>query len=182
MKSPLIYTFFAAVFTIVVIMNCKDTKPTTSSNAVLLNAKLPQYSLPQDVLDSCNIDDASFASWFAGVKVTENGFVNSANNVTFDPENNCSFYRWSEQMFLLLTSSGAKYNGSTTVFESPVLYVVSPERADNTRILIPYQKGDPLDLLQIAAQNGSKVTQFPTTQSELELRFWHTMVQQEMVW
>lgn len=208
MKSPLIHTFIAVVCTTVIFMNCKDAKPTTSSNALMLNATLPLYSLPQDVLDSCSIDDVSFASWFAEGKVTENGFVNPANSVTFDPENNCSFYRWSEQMFLWLTSSGAKYNGGTTVFESPALYVVSPESADNTRKLIPYQKGDPLDatvdinkteteegqatnnvlldrhgnvvyyitfvndvyatLLQIAAQNGSKVTQFPTTQSELD--------------
>lgn len=208
MKQSIIYIFVAVVFTTAIFMNCKDAKQTTVSDTAMLSASLPLYGLPQDVIDSCSVDNAAFAKWFADGAVTENGFVNPANSVTFSPENNCSFYTWSEQMFLWLTSSGSKYGGGSTVLESPVFYVVSPESSDNTRTLIPYKNGDPLDatvdinkteteegqatnnvlldrhgnvvyyitfvndvyaaLLNMAAQDGSSVTQFPTTQAELD--------------
>lgn len=188
--------------------NCKDGSSSKKVDEVLISASLPLYTLPQDVVDSCSVDGDVFAKWFADGKVTENGFVNPANSVTFNPEDNCSFYTWSEQMFLWLTSNGSKYGGGSTVFESPVFYVVSPESSDTTRSLVPYKVGDPLDatadivkvnteegqatnnvlldrngnvvyyitfvndvyaaLLSMAANNGASVTQFPTTQAELD--------------
>lgn len=125
--------------------NCKDSNPEKEVEDILLSASLPIYTLPQDVVDSCSVDETALVKWFAEGRVTENGFVNPANSVAFTPENNCSFYTWSEQMFLWLTSNGTKYGGGTTVLESPVFYVVSPLSSDTTRTLMPYRKGDPLN-------------------------------------
>lgn len=202
MTKSIIKILVAITILAVTFYNCSNDpkKP-------IVGVSLPEQTLPQDVTVSCTVDDATFASWFEGGKVTENGFVNPANSVAFKSEGNCSFYRWSEQMFLWLTSNGGKYKGGSTVMESPVFYVVSTEDDKGTRDLIPYKKGDALDaaidiakigteegqatnnvlldrngnvvyyitmvndvyaaLLNMAAEDGSKVTKFPTTQEEL---------------
>ncbi|NHN24938.1 hypothetical protein FIA58_004535 [Flavobacterium jejuense] len=96
-------------------------------------------TLPQDVLPSCVIDSTEFNSWFESGKATENGTVNAANSVTFGHKDNCDFYKWSEQMFLWITSP-SKVAGKT-VFESPVFYTVSSEFGNNERKLIPHTPG-----------------------------------------
>lgn len=133
------------LFVIIMYSNCKDGTSNQQAEEVLSAVARPLYSLPQDVIDSCSVDQATLSTWFSDSIITENGFVNPANSVTFDPVSNCAFYTWSEQMFLWLTSNGSKYGGGATVFESPVFYVVSPVNADNTRTLVPYKAGDPLD-------------------------------------
>jgi len=198
-----VLTRIAFMFVTIALYNCGSNN---QEKEVVLEDDLLQISLPQDVANTCSVSDSAFALWFADGKVTENGFVNPANSVSFNAKNNCSFYTWSEQMFLWLTSNGKKYNGGPTVFESPVFYTVSPLN-DNLRELIPYKQGDPLDagieiakvtteegqatsnvlldrhgnvvyyitfvndvyvaLLNMAAQNGSSVNEFPTTQTDL---------------
>lgn len=132
-------------FVTIVYSNCKDMTSGPEPEVMLAKTSFTTNTLPQDVVDSCSVSSATLATWFADGSVTENGFVNPANSVSFDPQNNCAFYTWSEQMFLWLTSSGSKYGGGSTVLESPVFYVVSPVNVDNTRSLEPYKAGDPLD-------------------------------------
>lgn len=84
--------------------------------------------LPQDVKQSCTVSETEFNSWFATGKVTENGLVEPANSVAFPHNNNCDFYKWSQQMFLWITSpASGSYGSNGTVLESPVFYNVSPQ-------------------------------------------------------
>jgi hypothetical protein len=84
--------------------------------------------LPQDVKQSCIVSETEFDSWFKSGKVTENGLVEPANSVAFPHNNNCDFYKWSQQMFLWITSpASGLYGNKGTILESPVFYNVSPQ-------------------------------------------------------
>jgi len=150
-KSIPIFLFTLCLVT-VVFYNCgpgNSTKSETTDTAVL-----QQTSLPQDVLQSCVVNVDTLASWFVGGQITENGQVNAANSLLFNPQNNCSFYTWSEQMFLWLTSK----DGSGTVFESPDFYTVSPADATGARQLIPHSAGQMLratsNLAKVETEEG----------------------------
>lgn len=111
--------------------------------------------LPQDVLQSCVVTPEMFDSWFASGKATENGFVTPANSVTFVHDNNCAFYKWSEQMFLWLTSaSSGAYGNGRTVLESSLFYDVSPADASGQRTLLPHQTGIPFRMDNHLLKNG----------------------------
>ncbi len=99
--------------------------------------------LPQDVQATCTVSQEAFDSWFVGGKASENGTVMPANSVTFPHTNNCSFYTWSEQMFLWITSptSGGKYTPGNTVLESPVFYDVTGENSSGQRFLVKHEPG-----------------------------------------
>ncbi|WP_155839629.1 hypothetical protein [Aquimarina latercula] len=166
---------------IIISCNKKEKKEYTTDSPnenteTLIAAVTPVNSkLPSDVLQSCVVDASSFESWFKTNSVSKNGIVTPANSVTFKHLNNCDFYKWSERMFLWMTSpvkQGDYSNG--TVIETPAFYTVSPV-VDKERTLIPHvpgqlisavantQKNDPLidteegqatdDVL--LAQNGS---------------------------
>jgi hypothetical protein len=110
--------------------------------------------LPQDVNESCTVSPTEFDSWFATGKVSENGLVKPANSVTFPHNNNCDFYKWSEQMFLWVTSpSSGAYGSGGTVMESPEFYTVTPEN-NGQRELISHEKGKPLRMSSHITQNG----------------------------
>lgn len=150
-KSISIFLFTLCLVT-AVFYNCgpgKSTKSETTDTAVL-----QQTSLPQDVLQSCVVNVDTLASWFVGGQITENGQVNAANSLLFNPQNNCSFYSWSEQMFLWLTSK----DGTGTVFESPDFYTVSPADAAGARQLIPHSPGQMLratsNLAKVETEEG----------------------------
>ncbi|HTQ79426.1 MAG TPA: hypothetical protein VMM92_05480, partial [Thermoanaerobaculia bacterium] len=66
-----------------------------------------------------------------------------ANSVTTPTTPNCSFYLWSEQMFLWLTSPApATYGGGGgRIFDSPAFYDVSPLDSMGQRTLIPHSPG-----------------------------------------
>jgi hypothetical protein len=84
-------------------------------------------TLPADVKPTCTVSPAAFNSWFESGSVTSNGVVKPANSVTFPDAPNCSFYQWSEQMFLWLTSpTTSRYGGIGRIFDSPAFYDVSP--------------------------------------------------------
>jgi hypothetical protein len=67
---------------------------------------LTQQPLPTDAGSTCatSLTPAEFNSWFESGAVSLNGAVKPANSVTFPDIPNCSFYKWSEQMFLWLGS------------------------------------------------------------------------------
>lgn len=150
-KSISIFLFTLCLVTMV-FYNCgpgNSTKSETTDTAVL-----QQTNLPQDVLQSCVVNVDTLASWFVSGQITENGQVKAANSLLFNPQNNCSFYTWSEQMFLWLTSK----DGSGTVFESPDFYTVSPADATGARQLIPHSAGQMLratsNLAKVETEEG----------------------------
>jgi hypothetical protein len=85
--------------------------------------------LPSDALNSCPVTSTLFATWFQSGSASLNGVVNPADSVHFSNSPNCDFYRWSEQMFLWLTSPApATYGGGGgRILDSPAFYDVSPE-------------------------------------------------------
>jgi hypothetical protein len=89
---------------------------------------------PQATL--CSVSATTFKGWFNSGSVTLNGLVNPANSITFPNTANCSFYQWSEQMFLWLTSPLAGQH----VFSSPgTFFDVSPaDPITFNRTLIPH--------------------------------------------
>jgi len=98
--------------------------------------------VPIDPKTTCTVTAATVASWFQSGTVTLNGVVNPANSVTFPDTPNCSFYQWSEQMFLWLTSPAPpSYGGGAHIFDSPAFYDVSPPDASGARTFIPHRQG-----------------------------------------
>ena len=103
-----------------------------------LNTPAKSQSIPSDAVSPCMVPAPTFASWFTSGIVAANGTVNPADSVNFPATPNCSFYQWSEQMFLWLTSPAPiTYGGSGgRVFDSPVFFNVSDlDPATNTRTL-----------------------------------------------
>lgn len=102
-----------------------------------------QAPLQADVKPTCTVAAPTFASWFKAGSVSLNGEVNPANSVTFPNIPNCSFYQWSEQMFLWLNSpTPPSYGGGGgRIFESPAFYDVSGLDADFKRTYIPNRAG-----------------------------------------
>ena len=93
-----------------------------------------QNPLPIDPQATCTVTPAMFATWFHTGSVTLNGLVNPANSLTFPNVPNCSFYQWSEQMFLWLTSPV----GAQHVFSTPTFFDVSPVNGAGARTLLPH--------------------------------------------
>ncbi len=104
---------------------------------------LDPQTLPTDANDACPLSSSTFASWFGGT-VTLNGVVNPADSLAFPNIPNCSFYQWSEQMFLWLTSPApATYGGGGgRIFDSPAFFDVSPpSTVDGSRTFLPHTLG-----------------------------------------
>ncbi|HEY6322676.1 MAG TPA: hypothetical protein VJA16_14060, partial [Thermoanaerobaculia bacterium] len=98
--------------------------------------------MPIDPKTTCTVTAATVAGWFQSGTITLNGVVNPANSVTFPNTPNCSFYQWSEQMFLWLTSPApASYGGGAHIFDSPAFYDVSPPDQNGARTFIPHRQG-----------------------------------------
>src|SRR5215475_8459080 len=113
-------------------------------------------SLPADAQATCTVTAPFFASWFETGAVSLNGVVKPADSVNFKSIPNCSFYQWSEQMFLWLTSPApATYGGGGgRIFDSPAFYDVSPPDASGNRTFIAHASGTiPIFSLR-AAQAG----------------------------
>ncbi|HTA98990.1 MAG TPA: hypothetical protein VK804_00820 [Bradyrhizobium sp.] len=96
--------------------------------AVLLIAHpaTAQTILPSDAdPTACSVSPEDFQKWFADNAIAKDGIVLPANSLTFTAPDNtalCPFFRWSEQMFLWLTSP----LGSGHVFDTPQFYEVLP--------------------------------------------------------
>jgi hypothetical protein len=101
-----------------------------------------QTVLPTDAKPTCTATTVEFDNWFASGTVTANGVVDPASSLTFPNIPNCTFYKWSEQMFLWLTSPApARYGGKSIVLDSPAFYDVSPPNSSGQRTLIPVTPG-----------------------------------------
>jgi hypothetical protein len=110
--------------------------------AISLTSMLRAQQIPTDPTPSCVVTPTTFASWFQSGTPALNGVVNPANSVTFPNSGNCSFYQWSEQMFLWLTSPApSQYGGDGRVFDSPVFYDVSAVNASGNRTFLPHVPG-----------------------------------------
>ena len=116
----------------------------------------PQGRLPKDVLAKCTVGADTFKTWFADSTPTENGKITNANSVTFPSVNNCSFYQWSEQMFLWLVSpdKGGKYTPGNTVLESPLFYDVTAADAAGNQVMIRHVPGTSINVAGIIKEVG----------------------------
>jgi hypothetical protein len=111
--------------------------------------------LPTNPAQSCTVLPPMFATWFQSGQPSANGVVNPANSVAFSPSSNCSFYQWSEQMFLWMTSPApASYGGAGRIFDTPTFYDVSPPEAKGQRRFLPHVPGFIHPLAVRAAQVG----------------------------
>src|ERR1700744_6085238 len=67
----------------------------------------------------CPVPAATFKGWFESGTPSVNGLANPADSLAFSPVSPCSFYQWSEQMFLwLLSPAPASYGGGAHIFDS----------------------------------------------------------------
>jgi hypothetical protein len=100
-------------------------------------------AVPTDAQATCTVAGPMLAGWFQSGMVTLNGVVNPANSVTFVPSSTCSFYQWSKQMFLWVTSPApVTYGGGGgRIFDSPTFFDVSPPDATGSRTFIPHTPG-----------------------------------------
>lgn len=106
------------------------------------NTAAKAQSLPTDVQSSCTVSPTMFASWFQTGTPALNGVVNPANSITFPNSPNCSFYQWSKQMFLWLTSPAPSiYGGGSRIFDSPTFYDVSPPDLNGVRQFVRHVPG-----------------------------------------
>jgi hypothetical protein len=100
-------------------------------------------TVPSDPEVTCSVPTSEFNGWFQAGHPTLNGVALPANSVGFAPSSNCSFYKWSEQMFLWLTSPApAIYGQGGRIFDSAVFFDVSPQDATTgNRTFVPHTPG-----------------------------------------
>ena len=125
--------------------------------AALTSQPLPALAdtLPADAKPTCTVAAPVFHSWFQSGSVTLNGVVKPANSVTFPNIPNCSFYQWSEQMFLWLTSPAPTiYGAGAHIFDSSAFFDVSPPDSSGKRSFIPHLPGVLRNFSLRAAQVG----------------------------
>lgn len=116
---------------------------------------LSSISTPTDAKDLCPVTAAEFNQMFESGTVTLDGVVKPANSFTFPDIPNCSFYKWTEQMFLWATSkSPSRYGGGNRIFDSPKFFEVSPPAADGSRTFIKHIPGKLIDFQVRTAQKG----------------------------
>jgi len=118
---------------------------TLMTTIVLGGCSFTQQPLPTDAGSSCatSLTAAEFNGWFESGAVSLNGVVKPANSVLFPDTPNCSFYKWSEQMFLwLMSPAPPRYGGGGgLILNSPAFYDVSLPDASGTRHFTPHTSG-----------------------------------------
>ena len=128
-------------------MNSKSLKRTVAGVSFVLvvaGCALTQIIVPSDANNSCGsqLTAAEFNSWFESGAVSLNGAVKPANSVMFPDIPNCSFYKWSEQMFLWLTSPAPpRYGSGGLVMNTPAFFDVSLPDATGMRHFEPHTAG-----------------------------------------
>jgi hypothetical protein len=117
---------------------------TAATLVVSVAYALSQQTLPSDAGSSCatSLTVAEFNSWFDSGAVSLNGAVKPANSVLFPDIPNCSFYKWSEQMFLWLTSPAPpRYGGGGLIMNTSAFYDVSLPDGSGQRHFVPHSSG-----------------------------------------
>ena len=103
---------------------------------------------------TCTVSAVELAGWFETGAVTPNGIVMPADSVAFPDIPNCSFYKWSQQMFLWLTSPVApKFGQGNVVFNSQIFFDVTPP-VNGERKFVPNEPGQPRVLNVKISQRG----------------------------
>jgi hypothetical protein len=102
---------------------------------------LDPHTLPTDARDDCPLSSATFSGWFQTGTPSLNGVVNPADSLNFPDIPNCSFYEWSEHMFLWLTSpTPPEYGGGGgRIFDSAPFFDVSPLDGSGHRTFVPHR-------------------------------------------
>jgi len=112
---------------------------------VSIGYALTQQTLPSDAGSSCatSLTVPEFNSWFDAGFVSLNGAVKPADSVNFPDIPNCSFYKWSEQMFLWLTSPAPpRYGGGGgLIMNTSAFYDVTPPDSNGDRQFVPHSSG-----------------------------------------
>lgn len=107
--------------------------------AAVCTSAMAQLPIPKDADAACHLTKENLSSWYVNGVIEPDGVVKPADSVNFSlgtpPE--CSFYQWSAQMFLWLTSPTSGTGGR--VFNSPVFYDVGFQ--DGKGIMIPHSAG-----------------------------------------
>lgn len=118
---------------------------------------LSELNLPTDAKPTCTVASTEFASWFQSGSVSLNGVVNPADSVAFPNNPNCSFYQWSEHMYLWLTSPAPPTygGGGGRIFASPAFYDISAPDSTGHRRLIGHAPGMLSAFALRAAQAGA---------------------------
>jgi len=126
-KKYKVITAISVFISVAMFLGCGGGKPTTPPTENTGSA-----SMFPPVKNLCPLSQATFNGWFSNGTASPNGLVLPPNSVAFAPNSNCSFYQWSEQMFLWLTSP---VPGGKTVIESNMFYTVQPDSSVNFRQL-----------------------------------------------
>src|ERR1051325_673379 len=93
----------------------------------------PPPFLPDNPYSPCHIAPIEFSSWFEPGLAQPSDVVKPANSITFAGNNDCDFLKWSERMFLWLTSPAPPSygGGGGRIFRSPVFFDVPPTDEDH---------------------------------------------------
>lgn len=121
----------------------------------LSEAARAQTVLPADAKETCTVSPADFKKWFLGNTVSKDGIVLPADSLTFTspPDDLCPFFKWSQQMFLWLTSP---VGPGRHVFASPQFYGVEAPGANGTRKLVPQDNNTLLSFAPAISLVGEK--------------------------
>ncbi|MDB5584973.1 MAG: hypothetical protein JWR80_10149, partial [Bradyrhizobium sp.] len=100
-----------------------------------------QTVLPSDVnAQACKVGAAEFSGWFKERPGEKDAPVRPANSENFQPDSFCTFYKWSEQMFLWLTSPLAPQRYT---FNARDFFAVDAPGSGGDRKLIPQDDPKP---------------------------------------
>lgn len=131
--------------------------PLALSSAVFAIVAATAQTVPMDAQPTCAIAPATFAAMFESGAVTLNGVVKPADS-TVNLTPNCSFFNWSDQMFLWLTSPAPRrYGGGSRIMFSPSFYTASPPfgiAPNERRDFIQNRPGTPIRMMLRATELG----------------------------
>lgn len=115
---------------------------------------MAQLPIPTDAQAACPLTKEDLSAWYQSGTITLDGLVKPADSLNFSLGTNhhCSFYQWSAQMFLWLTSPTSGTGGR--VFDSPVFYDVGFQ--NDKGIMIPHSSGKVKNLAVRSSQAGPR--------------------------
>jgi hypothetical protein len=100
-----------------------------------------RQELPLDARSSCNsvIDTSQFNPWFEKREASLNGSVKPPHGLSFQGGPACNFYKWSEQIFLWLTSPApTRYSENNIVMNTSGFFDISERDSSGEREFIAH--------------------------------------------